>query len=480
MYCIEVKNPTCRTCATLPNGVHPTLLGRLIQPARGHYRPGCRWCSGRASSSRCRRSPGRGCRPSTFPNPTRSSHALLYGVLGGCFAAPSPLADPRQVVARICCSRSLIATAYGISDEIHQLLTPQRSADWRDVVADASGAALGVMSLVAMRWMKFRGCFMMVRSRTANAPRRENHASNTLALPGDVEALVAAPGRGVARPLVTFLRSQGISVQTAGDADSAFEEALLHPPDVVLIDDRIPPAGGIELCQRLKGNVRTHFVPTIVFALNDLRAFRLRASPRAPTPCSRPATDAQERRTRLWALLRTPRPVHAVREEAARAGQRRSSSGAAGSATSCTICRGRSRRCRPTSTITGALRPAQGRRCAAPNFRRKRRRCPHRLRPAHAATCGRCMDFDRYESGQLRLKETPLLAGRRRRPRRSTTLRRHAQSAERRSRSRARPPMTEQAAAGRSRAPPARAAQPGDRTRIRRAARAQSEIDAVA
>jgi VanZ family protein len=53
----------------------------------------------------------------------------------------------------------LIATAYGISDEIHQLWTPQRSADWRDVVADASGAALGAaaMSLVAMRWLKFRG-----------------------------------------------------------------------------------------------------------------------------------------------------------------------------------------------------------------------------------------------------------------------------------------------------------------------------------
>jgi signal transduction histidine kinase len=116
---------------------------------------------------------------------------------------------------------------------------------------------------------------------------------------------VAAPGRGVARPLVTFLRSQGISVQTAGDADSAFEEALLHPPDVVLIDERIPPAGGIELCQRLKGNIRTHFVPTIVFALNDLRQFRLRAMAAGADAVFAPSTDAQERRTRLWALLRT-------------------------------------------------------------------------------------------------------------------------------------------------------------------------------
>src|SRR6516162_386759 len=80
-------------------------------------------------------------------------------------------------------------------------------------------------------------------------PDERTTLSNTLSLPSDVEALVAAPGRGVARPMVLFLRSQGISVQTAGDADGAFEEALLHPPDIVLIDDRLPPAGGVELCQ---------------------------------------------------------------------------------------------------------------------------------------------------------------------------------------------------------------------------------------
>jgi len=136
-------------------------------------------------------------------------------------------------------------------------------------------------------------------------PDERTTLSNTLALPSDVEALVAAPGRGVARPIVLFLRSQGISVQTAGDADSAFEEALLHPPDVVLIDDRIPPAGGVELCQRLKGNVRTHFVPTILFALNDLRQFRLRAVAAGADAVFAPSTDAQERRTRLWSLLRS-------------------------------------------------------------------------------------------------------------------------------------------------------------------------------
>ncbi|MBC8134193.1 MAG: hybrid sensor histidine kinase/response regulator, partial [Deltaproteobacteria bacterium] len=92
---------------------------------------------------------------------------------------------------------------------------------------------------------------------------------------------------------------------TSDDIDSAFEEALMHPPDVILIDDRISPGGGIDLCQRLKGNVRTHFVPTIVLAASDLRPFRMRALAAGADAVFSPSVDPQERRTRLWALLRT-------------------------------------------------------------------------------------------------------------------------------------------------------------------------------
>jgi signal transduction histidine kinase len=154
-------------------------------------------------------------------------------------------------------------------------------------------------------WLKTRACSMMAPTRVSMLPDERTTHNNTLALPSDVEGLIAAPGRGVARPLVDFLRTQGINVQTSVNADAAFEEALLHPPDVVLIDDRLPPAGGIELCQRLKGSVRTHFVPVILFALNDQRQFRLRALAAGADAVFGPGTDAQERRTRLWALLRT-------------------------------------------------------------------------------------------------------------------------------------------------------------------------------
>ena len=38
----------------------------------------------------------------------------------------------------------LVATLYGVSDEIHQSFVPARMADTRDVLADAAGAALGL------------------------------------------------------------------------------------------------------------------------------------------------------------------------------------------------------------------------------------------------------------------------------------------------------------------------------------------------
>lgn len=136
-------------------------------------------------------------------------------------------------------------------------------------------------------------------------PNERTTRSEVVTLPGEVEALIAAPSRAMARPLVEFLKRERINVQLVVSADSAFEEALLHRPNVILIDDRIPPAGGIELCQRLKGNTRTHFVPTILAAQSDVRQDRLRALAAGVDAIFIPATDEQERRTRLWALLRT-------------------------------------------------------------------------------------------------------------------------------------------------------------------------------
>jgi VanZ family protein len=100
-------------------------------------------------------------------------HALLYAVLGALILRALVVSGRAPGWSNLAIA-ILLATAYGISDEIHQLWTPHRSADWRDVVADVLGAAMGVSAIVAMRWMKLRGCLMMVRGKTRRcSPTRE-------------------------------------------------------------------------------------------------------------------------------------------------------------------------------------------------------------------------------------------------------------------------------------------------------------------
>src|SRR5262245_32696602 len=125
-----------------------------------------------------------------------------------------------------------------------------------------------------------------------------------LPAPREVEGLIVAPGRAVMRSLVGFLRGEGINVRTVADAEGAFEEALLHPPDVVLIDDRVPPSGGIDLVHRLKGNVRTHFVPAILCTAGEHPRERVRAFEAGADAVVAPDTAMDERHARTRELLR--------------------------------------------------------------------------------------------------------------------------------------------------------------------------------
>jgi K+-sensing histidine kinase KdpD len=124
--------------------------------------------------------------------------------------------------------------------------------------------------------------------------------------PGQVEGLVVASGRPSARRLVEFLKSEGINVQVASSADLAFEEVLLHRPNLVLIETHVTEAGGADLCARLKANSRTHFVPIVLWTEDkSSELLHVRAVTAGADAVFSAATSVDERRARLWALLRT-------------------------------------------------------------------------------------------------------------------------------------------------------------------------------
>ncbi len=137
-------------------------------------------------------------------------------------------------------------------------------------------------------------------------PNERTTRDEVAAAPGVVEGLIVSPDRQCARPLVEFLRLEGVNVQVVNSLDLGFEEALLHRPNVVVIDDRISKAGGVDLCERLKGNSRTHFLPVIIFAHGkQIDLLRLDALAAGADALFSASTSKEERRARLWALLRS-------------------------------------------------------------------------------------------------------------------------------------------------------------------------------
>jgi VanZ family protein len=101
----------------------------------------------------------------SLPQSDKLAHAMVYGVLGalGFRATRLSWSSPRSPLVTAAVAVA-IATVYGISDELHQNLTPQRTPDWHDVAADMMGGALGALVMMSVPWMKSLASSMMGRS----------------------------------------------------------------------------------------------------------------------------------------------------------------------------------------------------------------------------------------------------------------------------------------------------------------------------
>jgi VanZ family protein len=96
---------------------------------------------------------------STFPEvhvqfSDKLAHLSVYALLGALLAWP--MDRPGRSGARLVMMAGAAAAAYGATDELHQLLTPMRSAEVWDLVADAAGGLLGAAAYVAMPWRRPR------------------------------------------------------------------------------------------------------------------------------------------------------------------------------------------------------------------------------------------------------------------------------------------------------------------------------------
>jgi VanZ family protein len=84
------------------------------------------------------------------PHADKIVHAAVYLVLGAlCLRAIRRTS--RLTGARAVAVATLLAALYGISDELHQIFTPFRTADWHDAAADTAGGLAGALAAVTIR-----------------------------------------------------------------------------------------------------------------------------------------------------------------------------------------------------------------------------------------------------------------------------------------------------------------------------------------
>jgi VanZ family protein len=111
----------------------------------------------------------------SFDFADKLGHALAYAAIAGALGLALSNHPPRRAFA----IAAGVAIVYGISDEIHQIFTPRRSASWDDVVADAVGAVIGaaVAAAIATRYRRRRAGPESQQARTESEPVQSNHAS---------------------------------------------------------------------------------------------------------------------------------------------------------------------------------------------------------------------------------------------------------------------------------------------------------------
>jgi VanZ family protein len=78
----------------------------------------------------------------------KDAHFLTYGMLGALLVNALAGARWRAVTGRVALTAIVLATAYGATDELHQLFVPGRECDIHDLMADALGASVAAVGLL--------------------------------------------------------------------------------------------------------------------------------------------------------------------------------------------------------------------------------------------------------------------------------------------------------------------------------------------
>jgi len=72
-----------------------------------------------------------------------------------------------------------------------------------------------------------------------------------------------------AKQIRDVLESVGLTVSVANDGPEGIREALENPPDLIVLDIKLPSMDGYQVCRRLKRDKNTAHIPVIMLTVSD-------------------------------------------------------------------------------------------------------------------------------------------------------------------------------------------------------------------
>src|SRR6185436_3819118 len=70
--------------------------------------------------------------------------------------------------------------------------------------------------------------------------------------------------------IATMLRRAGFVVREAADGEEAFDAALREPPDLVVLDVKMPVLNGFDACRKIKSTEQTQHIPVLLLSATFL------------------------------------------------------------------------------------------------------------------------------------------------------------------------------------------------------------------
>src|SRR5512135_2628013 len=120
--------------------------------------------------------------------------------------------------------------------------------------------------------------------------------------------MVVEDDRDTAEMLAAYFEAQGYAVTPVSwGADAVRQAQEGEPPDLILLDIRLPDMDGFEVCKRLRSHRRTQFVPIIFLTEKRERGDRLSGLELGAVDYITKPFDVQDLRLRVRNVLRRSR-----------------------------------------------------------------------------------------------------------------------------------------------------------------------------